>query len=506
MKVLFVTRTAAHFAYHESTIRHLCDKGHSVDHLYDREHTNPGTDHAARACSSETPGLTLGWSLRRQGVLRRPLFTSRELLSYASYLTREDQVEFYRKRWHRYLPTPARELMARVPVARGVVASGPARSALRAVERLAPPDRGITRMLKEASPDVVVASPLNMRYSEEVEYVKAARALGIPTVVAVLSWDNLTTKGLVHIVPDVLLAWNEAQFREAVSIHHVPPERIVITGAPFLDKWFDKPVSTLGEREFRGKVGLEHRGPFVLYLGSSANISGDESWLVLKIAESLRSSRDERIRNLTVLVRPHGANQEVFRKIAVPNVKVWLRDKELPDSGESFAEFEAAIRLSAACVGLNTTAMVDALLADKPVVTMLVEEYGGTNAAQAVHFRYLLDADVYARASSPDMCAHLVARLLDGEDPKRESRRRFALDFVRPRGLETSAGEIAAKAIVLAAEGKTATEINAAVDATTSPRLASTVAVGTTDGDVATASDSHRAPGARRGALPRERA
>ena len=84
-------------------------------------------------------------------------------------------------------------------------------------------------------PDVVVASPYIFSLSREVEYVKAARSLGIPTVVVVLSWDNLTSKGTFHVLPDLTLVWNSALAEEAASLHDVPKEKLVVTGAPVFD-------------------------------------------------------------------------------------------------------------------------------------------------------------------------------------------------------------------------------------------------------------------------------
>src|SRR5215217_3498050 len=49
--------------------------------------------------------------------------------------------------------------------------------------------------------------------------VKAARRLGVRSAVPVLSWDNLTNKGLIRVPPDQVLVWNEAQKTEAVMMH-----------------------------------------------------------------------------------------------------------------------------------------------------------------------------------------------------------------------------------------------------------------------------------------------
>ena len=72
----------------------------------------------------------------------------------------------------------------------------------------------------------------------ELGDVQAARALGIPSCLAVAGWDNLTTKGLIHECPDRVFVWNEAQAAEARDLHGVPAEAIAVTGAPAYDHWF----------------------------------------------------------------------------------------------------------------------------------------------------------------------------------------------------------------------------------------------------------------------------
>ncbi|RJQ38996.1 MAG: hypothetical protein C4555_04225 [Dehalococcoidia bacterium] len=463
MKILYVMRSISHFTYHESVVKSLYSDGHRVLVLFDNGWSKNYPDTPVQACLAANKNLTTGWSLRRKGLWRRPLFASRELLSYSSYLHRQDQDEFYTKRWQNYQHPYVKLAVQRSKLARKFIASRPVASALRTFERLVPPDTQIKRWLKENRPDVVVASPVDMRFSEEVEYVKAAKSLGIPTVVPVLSWDNLTTKGLFHAIPDITLAWNRAQAGEAASIHHVPADKIVITGSPFLDKWFDASLPTIPRDEFCRRVGLDPVRPFIVYLGSSANIARDETWLVEKLAASLRNATDKRLGEMTILARPHGANQEVYKKISAPNVKVWLRDNQLPDTPGSFAEFAASLRYAVCAAGLNTTAMVDAVIADCPVITLLVDEYRNTNASRAVHFQYILDAGVYEQAETVEQATSVIADLLDGKDAKRENRRKFILDFIRPYGLELSAGEVAARAIELAARGKSAAQINSEI-------------------------------------------
>lgn len=463
MRILYLLRSKAYFTYHESVIRSLSESGHEVELLFDEGWSKGASDHALQAFLSEGHQIKVGWAIRRRGLLRQPLFASRELLSYASYLNRQEQSNYYLNRWQGYLPAPLRYTVKSRQVQR-LLARETSQAKLRAFERRTAPDARIINSLKASRPEVVVASPINMRYSEEVEYIKAAKALNIPTVVPVLSWDNLTTKGLFHVIPDLTLVWNQAHFEEAVNIHRVPPEKIVITGSPFFDKWFENDDVERTREQFCQKVGLDPSAPFIAYLGSSANIARDETWLVRELASSLRRHENQDLRRAGILVRPHPANARIYEQLKEEQVSVWPRRGQLPDSAEAREDFLCTVRYSIAAAGINTTGMIDAVITGKPCVTIMTDEYRSTQL-QAVHFKHLLDSNALEVVSNAAECVEMLERLSQGLDSKKEMRQRFVEQFVRPQGLHKAAGEVAALAIEMAASGRSAVEINAAVKA-----------------------------------------
>ncbi len=462
MKVMYVIRSMAHFSYHASILQRLAADGFTVDVLFDPHWSRGCSDHAVQEALRERQNLRIGWALHRNDRWRKPLFGLREVRSYASYLTRPEQSEFYLRRWHGYLGRRWQTLTGYNLIQR-FLTSKLGQLGLRAFEQLAPPDPMITRWLRKHRPDVVVASPINMRFSEEVEYLKAAKALGVPTVVPVLSWDNLTTKGLFHVIPDITLAWNRTQAGEAETIHGVPARQIVITGSPFFDKWFE-PCRSAGEREaYCRKVGLDPARPYVVYLGSSRNIATDESWLVRELVGHLRRSTHPAIRSVDVLVRPHPANARVYEPLVEEGIPVWPRAGALPDSDERVQDFYDTLRFSLGTVGLNTTGMIDAVIVDRPVISVLPDRYKATQE-EASHFQHLLQADVVALAKDSAACVELIADWLRGVDSRKEQRRAFVGAFVRPRGLARAAGDVAAQAIALAARGLSAEQIDTALD------------------------------------------
>ena len=460
MKVLITLESTARWWYHESTIQALCRRGHSVRVLFGRE-SGLGRFNRVLERLNEQEGVDveLGWLTKRSDRWRRVVLVARGLRSYSNYLRDIEQSDYYRQRWERRLEEdlqgPVRSRLQaplRSPLARRVLATGTVFRALTALERRVPPAEEIARELLNQRPDVVVASPANLKDSVEIEYVKAARRLGIPSVVPVLSWDNLTTKGLIHVVPDLTLAWNETQRDEAVRIHGIPPQQVAVPGSPFFDPWFQPSEQYEPRDAFCRRVGIDPQQQFAVYLGSSKNIASDETWLVSGLARELRNATEPRLRSMQLLVRPHPANAKVYEALDEPNVVVWPKAGRLPGSDSSRQDFRATLEHAVAAVGINTSGMIDAVVADRPCVALMVPEYDGTQR-HALHFKYLVQARTLELAESPGACAEVLLALMRGADSTRDARRRFVESFVRPRGLDLPAGVLAAHAIVLAAQG-----------------------------------------------------
>src|SRR5207249_10905344 len=190
-------------------------------------------------------------------------------------------------------------------------------------------------------PDVLLASPVVEIASSQVELLKSARKLGIPCGVCIASWDNLTNKGLIRILPERVLVWNEIQRREAVELHGIPADRVVLTGAQRFDKWFDQRPSTGRDAFVRG-VGLDQARPYLLYLCSSAFIARDEARFVHRWLAGLRAEAAPELAGIGVLVRPHPQNADPWREVdlaAYGNAVVWPREGAQPDRGREWAAY-----------------------------------------------------------------------------------------------------------------------------------------------------------------------
>ena len=451
-KILFVMRAAAHFTYHETTLTHLVDRGNDVTLLFDPTWNRKGAidDRAVRGWLASGHRVKVGNALNRTGPWRRPLFVAREMRSYASYCRRPPEHVFYANRWRKYLPAPIRAF-AETPLGRAAFRWPVTERLMTIIERLAPPDAAILASLRELTPDCVVVSPANMRHDEEIEYVKAAKGAGIPTVVPVLSWDNLTTKGLLHVRPDIVLAWHEGHVKDARHYHGIPRDQIVVTGSPFFDKWFNANLPVRSRAAMCERLGIDPARPYLVYLGSSANIAKNEAWLVSRFTRALGKSPDAQTRLTQVVFKPHPANLQALERLTKLGIRVWPREYGLPDTLDVFREFRDMLHHAVCAIGVNTTGMVDAVIYGTPCVALVMEQLSNTQS-DATHFQRMIAPKGIHVAAGVDRAVTAVRQLLAGNDRRPESRNDCPQLFARPCGLGAEAGEAAARAIELIAD------------------------------------------------------
>jgi hypothetical protein len=293
-----------------------------------------------------------------------------------------------------------------------------------------------------------MVTPLLLFASPQVDYLRSARAHGIRTALCVGSWDNLTTKGSIYDAPDLVTVWNETQKQEAVALHGVPPECIAVTGAHTYDHWFEWRASP--RAEFCSRVGLPSDRPFLLYACSSRFVAPDEVAFVRNWIAQVRASHLPQFRDLGILIRPHPENVQPWDDAGLsqwPHVVVWPPVAATPLTRAAKADYYDSLYHSAAVVGLNTTAFIEAAIVGRPVYTMLMPEFADVQEG-TLHFRYLVEANGGVLKTSTDMATHLWQLASACSDHRHASRNReFVQTFVRPQGCDVASAPRLADAI-----------------------------------------------------------
>lgn len=328
-------------------------------------------------------------------------------------------------------------------------ALAPLQRLLAALERRLPTRPALDAFIRSHEPDSVLVTPLVDFGSPQSEYLRSARAIGVPTGLCVASWDNLTNKGLIHVLPDLVTVWNEAQKQEAVRFHAVPAERVAVTGAQPYDQWFDWGPGTTRE-EFCERVQLPADRPYVLYLCSSPFIGPDEASFVTAWAERLRRA-DPPLSELGILVRPHPQNAaqwSSFDATRLGPLSVYPRAGADPVDEESRGAFYDSIHHAAAIVGLNTSALIESAIVGRPVLTVLAPGFEQGQVG-TLHFKHLVTAGGGMVRTSTSLAEHLdqLSAALEEGASSGERHRGFLEAFVRPNGLDQAATPMLVEAV-----------------------------------------------------------
>jgi hypothetical protein len=429
MKVLFIARHFTYFRNFDSVIAALAERGHTVHLAADREEALGGrelVDRLAERHAGVTVGVTPVRDVGRYTRLSRALRLGLDYLRYSD--PRYDTMPKLRAR--AYARTPAFVLaLARLPHRALVM------WLLERLEEAVPCHRGVEEFVRAARPDLMLVTPLVELGSPQLDYLRVARRLGVRTALCVWSWDHLSSKALIRVRPDSLIVWNETQREEAVRFHGIPPERVHVTGAQCFDRWFGRQPSS-DRASFCRQAGLPDAGPYILYVCSALfRGSPSEAAFVGDWVRAIRASSDPALAGMNILVRPHPQRLDEWPERRIGRATVWGSN---PIDEKSRADYFDSLYHSGAVVGLNTTALVEAAIVDRPVYTILLPEFYD-NQEGTFHFHYLLTIGSGFLNAARTLDGHVrqLRALARGEPPR--SNASFVERFIRPRGLAVAA-------------------------------------------------------------------
>lgn len=441
MKILFMMTESRTMKYYHETLRFMLEGGHAIHVAYfSLEKHRKGTLHDElekefpsrfryEIVPGKPPGLwrDLGTALAWAGdylFFLQPFFKDTPRL---------------RERLEMRISRPFVWLMNHCPGFRSPTGRAVVRKCILAAERAIPAAWTFKRYIRRINPDVMLVSPLLSHSGMQWEYLRAANALGVPTSYCVASWDNLTTKGALRGEPNYTVVWNGIQKREAVELHGISPDRIIVTGAQYFDDWFVRRPSRSRE-DFCQEVGLSPDYPFILYMCSSNFMAPRERDFVAKWIDALRCSGITELVRAGVLIRPYPEYAEQWRGAGLTagdSVVVWPPGGEYTITEEAKRNFYDSVYHSLAVVGVNTTAMIESAIIGKCVLCVSAEEFAESQNG-TIHFNYMKQENGGFLFMARDMREHLshLQLILNGKESLRQQILGFVQSFARPMGLD----------------------------------------------------------------------
>ena len=446
LKIVFSMRHLGSFRMYELAVRLLASRGHRVHIMIDRGE-RLGWHEALEQVIAQCPTVTWGWSAPQHRTVWFEF--SRMVRIWLDYLRYFSPVyaaaPILRRRAAERMPQALVRITHRWPFAgdRGVRRL---RRVLGAIERAVPPARELDEAIAAERPDVMLFTPLVDLGSPQLDMLRRAHALRIRTALCVGSWDHLSSKALIRDAPHRVFVWNETQRREAVELHGLPADRIVVTGAQCYDQWFDRQPSRTREA-FCARVGLPADRPFILWTCSALfQGSPSEAAFVLTWIESLRESGTRALRDVGVLVRPHPARQHEWEAVDISRFRDVTLYGAMPSGEDARNDYFDSLYFSAAVAGLNTSAFLEAAIVGRPVHVILPAEFHD-NQEGTIHFDYLRTAGGGLVHEARDFAEH-HRQLLDSLEGRIDGARpAFLQAFIRPHGLDLQASDVFADSV-----------------------------------------------------------
>jgi hypothetical protein len=443
MRILFSMRHPGVLRNFASTLQALAGRNHHI-HLVFGQLDTERDDRLLEDLTATCPTITCD-EVRRKTAWRFWLGVGRVArcsVDYFRYLTPEyDSIVSLKERARAKVIAPVRWFIERRfwrrPAAHRLLTR-----ALLAIERAVPVDGAVFELVAREKPDVLLIAPLVDIGSDQVDYVKAARRLGVRSALPVLSWDNLTNKGLIRLQPQKVFVWNEAQKTEAVTMHGTDPAAVVVTGAMVYDQWFARRPSATRE-EFCARVGLDPANVILLYLCSSPFIAPDEVNFIEQWIAAMRTAPDPRVRAAGLLIRPHPENLQPwlrFGEMKLAGVSVWPKGGVSPVDTDSRNDFFDSMYHAAGAVGINTSAQIECGIVGRPVFSLRTPAYHRTQEG-TLHFRHLTTEGGGLLNVADDFETHVrqIAAALDDPTGTRRRIEGFVKAFTRPHGLAVEA-------------------------------------------------------------------
>ncbi len=234
---------------------------------------------------------------------------------------------------------------------------------------------------------IIVPSGFSDSFS--IDCVKSAKAAGIPSLMLMFNWDNVSCKGLLPVLPDHLGVWGDQTRNQAVAIHRMPASEVFLLGAPQFELYRQADISESERiRDVRMRNGVPDDKLLLLYLGISRY--RDEIALLSILEQAIT---DGRLPGTHVVYRPHpwrevsrGERNFFDRSFQHVTMDEQLREHyvaSLTDPGYNVKRFVPdygyypfLLTAADAVVSSLTTMGIEAMLVGKPVLLPAYPEPG----------------------------------------------------------------------------------------------------------------------------------
>lgn len=292
------------------------------------------------------------------------------------------------------------------------------------------PGREYEPYVQRHRPRLLFATDIYTPY--DAKFLRLARRRGIPAVGMVRSWDNVTSKTLLTVIPERVIVQSEYIRAELIRYGDVPAERIVVSGVPLYDRY--RREARTPRPEFCRKLGLDPAKRIILFIPPS-DVYLKHDPITPLILETLSKLNTQVLVRLPLVGRAEFGGYRPGPKVvfdapegAADFTALYLNpatDRHLADS-----IFQAAVVVTWA-----STTIIDAAVFNRPVVLVGFDAAPRrytesiTRYYDYDHQKRILELGGARLAKSPEELASWVGRYLADPELDRAGRDRIVAQY-----------------------------------------------------------------------------
>lgn len=233
-------------------------------------------------------------------------------------------------------------------------------------------------LLEEIAPRILIATyPVN--YGEAMLLEASKTRIDTKSIIHLLSWDNISSKGHFPALADEYIAWGPIMKQEFQEYYGISDDKIHVTGVPHFDLHVQSRSQPLSAPVL-SELGLDAEKPYLFFGMSSPRFGPKEIDIVEWLAQKIEG--DDYGKDLQLIVRPHPQNVTGFMsdKSWLPRIDGLKSDRvavdypnlsksKMPWSMQEHDMVRLSQLLAGASLSLNSgsTLSIDSLMCGTPV-------------------------------------------------------------------------------------------------------------------------------------------
>lgn len=306
----------------------------------------------------------------------------------------------------------------------------------------------VTALLETYTPDIVLAP--DIVFPLDRIFLRAAKQKGYHVIGLTRSWDNLTSKGVIQILPDTLILHTTRMKKQAVELVGMPSPHIYVSGPPDYDKYF-KPVNATREN-FCKNLGIDPKRRLILFAPFYDEFTGSAIVMMQGLARAIQQGKlpDD----IQFIVRYRPATPEIPSSVFAPDnhftfsqpCSLYFKVKNRTQAPTKDWEFSPedvdllvhSIQFSDMLINTFSTITIDAAAANKPIIGIRFDADPSCKRQNSVlqipdahdHYRELESAGGVKLVYTIDELVQAINFYLKNPDADHEGRKRICKEQI----------------------------------------------------------------------------